>query len=104
MNKGTKIRTILRIAISLQNAAVMVTSAVTALCEQYHFTVLMVLWIAFTIACDFIISAITTYYNNDYTEEAALATGRMRQSKAQNKVGYVGENFDEEVESDDEEL
>ncbi len=104
MNNGTKIRTVLRIATSLQNAAVMVTAAVTALCEQYHFTKLMVAWIIFTILCDFFISAITTYYNNDYTEEAALATGRMRQSKAQNKVGYVGENFDEEVETDDEEL
>lgn len=96
MNKGTKIRTILRIATSLQNAAVMVTSAVTALCEQYHFTVLMIVWIAFTIACDFFISAITTYYNNDYTEIACRNTGRMRQEKLQEKIGYVGENFKEE--------
>ena len=96
MNKGTKIRTILRIASSLQNAAVMVTSAVTALCEQYHFTVLMVVWIAFTIACDFFVSAITTYYNNDYTEEACLGTGKTRQAKAQKKAGYIGEDFSEE--------
>lgn len=96
MNKGTKIRTILRIATSLQNAAVMVTSAVTALSEQYHFTVLMVVWIAFTIACDFFISVITTYYNNDYTEIAARNTGRTRQEKAQLKEGYIGEDFSEE--------
>ena len=68
MNNGTKIRTVLRILTSLQNAAVMVTAAVTALCEQYNFTRLMVAWIIFTILCDFFISAITTYYNNDYTE------------------------------------
>lgn len=104
MNNGTKIRTVLRIATSLQNAAVMVTAAVTGLCEQYHLTVLMVVWIIFTILCDFFISAITTYYNNDYTEEACLGTGKTRQLKAEKKTGYVGEVFGEECEENDEKL
>ena len=81
MNFGTKLRTILRIAASLQNAAAIVTAAVMAFSEQYHITWLMVAWAIFTIACDFVVSYFTTYFNNDYTPEGATGTKVTREMK-----------------------
>ena len=81
MNTGTKIRTVARVAASLQNAAVIVTGAVTALSEQYHLTWLVVAWAVFAIVCDFVVSFFTTYYNNDYTIEGATGTKVTRDMK-----------------------
>ena len=51
---------------------------------------------------------ITTYYNNDYTEEAAIGTGVTRQLKAERDELYVGDYFyteeDDDEEEDDEEV
>ena len=99
MNTGTKIRTALRIAVSLNTAIYAVSAAVGAL----GFGWLTMAWTIFTIASDFVVSALTTYYNNDYTEEACIGTGITRQLKAEKKSNYAGEIFYSEESINDEE-
>ena len=92
MNFGTKLRTILAIATSL-NTALMATDITgfnnDGLDLAYKIT---------SIALNFIIVACVTYYNNDYTEIASEYTGEMRQRKDEMKDDYVGEVFYEEEE------
>lgn len=92
MNFGTKLRTILRIAVSLQTAICMTTAVIT----DFNNKLLILIWAIFAIACDFVIAFITTYYNNDYTEIACKHTGEMRQEKAEQEEDYVGERFSNE--------
>lgn len=99
MNTGTKIRTALRIAVSLNTAIYAVTNAIGALNNDKLNTI----WMIFTIISDFIVSALTTYYNNDYTEIASIKTGEMRQAKQELSSDYVGEEFFEGDEEDAEE-
>lgn len=89
MNTGTKIRTALRIAVSLNTAVYTVTAAV----GQLGWGWLTVAWSVLTIISDFAVAFITTYYNNDYTEVAAQHTAEMRQHKAELEDGYVGDRF-----------
>ena len=89
MNKGTKIRTALRIAVSLNTAIYAVSAAVGAL----GFGWLTMAWAIFTIISDFAVSALTTYFNQDYTEEACIGTGVTRQLKAEKKNNYIGDFF-----------
>lgn len=99
MNFGTKLRTILRIAASLQTAIALTTTAIM----DTNIKPLIVAWVGFTIATDFVVAAITTYYNNDYTEEACKATGLLRLEKAEEYAeDYVGEDFFDDVEEEDE--
>lgn len=99
MNKGTKIRTALRIAVSLNTAIYAVSAAIGAL----GFGWLTIAWAIFTIISDFAVSALTTYYNNDYTEEACIGTGVTRQLKAEKKNNYAGEIFYSEELTEDKE-
>ena len=89
MNKGTKIRTALRIAVSLNTAIYAVSAAVGAL----GFGWLTMAWAIFTIISDFAVSALTTYFNQDYTQEACIGTGITRQLKAEKNANYAGEYF-----------
>ena len=89
MNTGTKIRTALRIAVSLNTAIYAVSAAIGAL----GFGWLTMAWTIFTIASDFVVSALTTYYNQNYTEEACIGTGITRQLKAEKNSDYAGEYF-----------
>lgn len=89
MNKGTKLRTILVIAVSVHTALM-----ATDLTGFENETVNLVYKIASIIA-NFIIVAISTYYNNDYTEEACIGTGYTRYQKALKKGTFVGEDFTE---------
>lgn len=75
MNTGTKLRTILAIATSL-NTALMATD----LTGFSNATVDTVYKIA-SIVLNFVIVAIVTYYNNDYTETAREYTEDMRLAK-----------------------
>lgn len=102
MNLGTKIRTVLRIATSLQTALCMTTAVIT----DFNNKSLILVWAIFSIACDFVIAFITTYYNNDYTEIACEHTGEMRARKAEAAGKVTGEYFysDEEVEDESEDL
>lgn len=89
MNRGTKIRTALRVAVSLNTAVYAVTAAV----GQLGFGWLTVAWAILTIISDFAVAFLTTYFNNDYTKVAAQHTAEMRQHKAEMKTDYVGDRF-----------
>lgn len=93
MNAGTKIRTALRIAVSLDTAAFAVAAAIGNLGIGW----LTYAWGVFVIITDFAVSALTTYYNNDYTSEMAEATGYGRMLKAQKDGEVLGENFFDEA-------
>jgi hypothetical protein len=105
MNVGTKIRTALRVAVSLNTAVYAVTAAI----GQLGWGWLTVAWAVLTIISDFAVAFLTTYYNNDYTEIAARHTAEMRQEKAELKDGYIGDRFfteapEEEVEDEHEDI
>ena len=99
MNTGTILRTVLVIATCL-NTALMATD----LTGFNNPTVNMVYKIV-SIVLNFIIVALATYFNNDYTETAAKHTAEMRQEKLEKLDGYLGERFFDDVyeEEDDEE-
>ena len=90
MNFGTKLRTILAIATSL-NTALMATDI-----TEFNNPKLDIAYKVVSILLNFIIVACVTYYNNDYTETACKYTGMMRLEKEQNKGIFSGENFTDE--------
>ena len=98
MNFGTKLRTVLAIATSL-NTALMATDI-----TSFNNPGLDIAYKVVSIILNFVIVACVTYYNNDYTEFAAEATGEMRAKKAELKGNVNGEYFhmDEEEEPEDE--
>lgn len=79
MNNGTKLRTILAIAVSINTAL-----AVTDLTGFENETVNLIYKIV-SMAVNFVVVAINTYFNNDYTEEGAIGTAMTRQLKAEKK-------------------
>ena len=96
MNFGTKLRTVLAIATSL-NTALMATD-LTGFNNAYVDGAYKLV----SIILNFVIVACVTYYNNDYTEIAAEFTGEMRTKKAELKGNVNGEYF--YVDEDDEEV
>lgn len=94
MNTGTIVRTALRVAVSLDTAAFAVTAAIGDLGIGW----LTFAWGIFVIVTDFAVSALTTYCNQDYTEEACEGTGLTRLLKEQKKGEIAGENFFDEAE------
>ena len=100
MNTGTKIRTALRIAVSLNTAVYAVTAAI----GQLGWGWLTVAWAVLTIISDFAVAFITTYYNNDYTVEGATGTAITREMKARraDTIETAEEPEDSEVIDDDE--
>ena len=95
MNFGTKIRTILAIATSL-NTALMATDL-----TGFNNGAVDMVYKIVSIVLNFVIVACVTYYNNDYTEIACETTGELRARKAEKK-GIQGEYIYEEVPEDDE--
>ena len=98
MNIGTKIRTLLAIASSL-NTALMATDL-----TGFHNETLDTIYKVVSIILNFIIVACVTYYNNDFTEIACEHTGEMRARKAELKGNVNGEHFhldDQEVPEDE---
>ena len=87
MNFGTKVRTILAIATSLNTALL-----ATDLTGFNNPTVDMV-YKVFSVVLNFVIVACVTWYNNDYTEVACEHTGEMRAKKAEAKGEVNGEYF-----------
>lgn len=99
MNFGTKLRTVLAVATSL-NTALMATDI-----TEFNNPTLDIIYKVVSILLNFVIVACVTYYNNDYTEDACIATGEMRAKKAEYKGNVNGECFhvdDEEEVFDDE--
>jgi hypothetical protein len=101
LNTGTKIRTALAIAVSIHTA--LIATDVTG----FQNPTVDLVYKVFSIVINFIVVALTTYYNNDYSEEACIGTGITRQLKAEQKEDYKGEKFfdtmdgEEEVEDDE---
>ena len=93
MNYGTKLRTILVIATSLHTA--LIATDITGL----HNPTLDTIYKVVSICLNFVIVAISAYYNNDFTEVACRHTGAMRLEKEQKKV-ITGENFFDEFEDE----
>lgn len=107
MNNGTKIRTALRIVFSIYTAFCAWQVSISELSKELNAPWLIAVCAVVIVASGIIVDILTTYYNNDYTEEAAQGTGLTRQLKEQKKDGYVGEYFDmeedaENFEDDDE--
>lgn len=100
MNFGTKLRTALRIAASANTAIYAVTAAVAGL----NSPTAALVWSIVTIASDFVVAFLTTYYNNDYTPIAAEKTGELRLIKAQLKGENTGENFFDFIEEEEQVL
>ena len=96
MNFGTKLRTILAIATSL-NTALMATDL-----TGFNNAAVDMVYKIVSIILNFVIVACVTYYNNDYTEIACETTGELRARKAEEKEGYVGETFYADKEESDE--
>ena len=94
MNKGTKIRTVLAIATSL-NTALMATDI-----TGFHNPRLDMAYKVVSIILNFIIVACVTYYNNDYTVEGEIGTMKTRELKVPQFQEYVEEPEDSEVEDE----
>lgn len=105
MNSGTKIRTALRIVFSIYTAFCAWQVSIGELSKQLHAPWLIALCAIIIVVSGIIVDILTTYYNNDYTKEAAQGTGYTRQLKAQKKDDYVGELYEvdgEDGETDEE--
>lgn len=77
MNFGTKIRTVLAVATCL-NTALMATDL-----AQFHNASLDLAYRIVSVILNFVIVACVTWFNNDYTPEAAEGTGLTRMLKAE---------------------
>lgn len=81
MNFGTKIRTILAVATCL-NTALMATDI-----AQFHNATLDLAYRIISVILNFVIVACVTWFNNDYTPEAAEGTGLTRMLKEEDEAG-----------------
>lgn len=95
MNFGTKLRTILVVATCL-NTALMATDV-----AQFGNNTVNLIYQILSVVANFVIVFCATYFNNDYTVEAAIGTGITRQLKAEKVDGYVGDVFYEDTDEDD---
>lgn len=96
MNSGTIIRTILVIATCF-NTALLSTDV-----AQFDNPTVNFIYRVLSVAANFIIVFCATWYNNDYTKEAAIGTGVTRQLKLEKDMDYVGDYFYTEEEDDEE--
>lgn len=93
---GTKLRTLLAIATAL-NTALIATDLTGFDNPQVDMAYRIV-----SIILNFIIVALATYFNNDYTDEATLGTDITRRLKEDPTLIVTIEDGDEEDEDDDE--
>jgi len=91
MNQGTKIRTALAIAVSIHTA--LIATDVTGFQNATLDTVYKVA----SLIANFVVVALVTYYNNDYTEEGEIGTILTRQLKQENFSEEEDTLEDEEV-------
>lgn len=95
---GTTLRTILVIATCL-NTALLATDV-----TQFHNPTVDTIYRVVSLILNFIIVALATYFNNDYTKEARISTGKMRLIKAQKAGKIDGENFIDEAEAEHDDI
>ena len=91
MNKGTQIRTALAIAVSI-NTALIATDV-----SGFQNATLDTLYKVASLIANFVVVALVTYYNNDYTEEGEIGTTLTRQLKQESFSEEEGTLEDEEV-------
>ena len=101
MNKGTKIRTVLRIIVSIYSAFCVHQVAISQLGDMLGIPWLAVVCAIIVVLLGLVVDALTTYYNNDYTEEACIGTGITRQLKAENSEDYIGDKFFTDIDIDE---
>ena len=94
---GTKLRTILAIAISL-NTALMATDL-----SGFENPQLDLAYKIISLILQFIIIAINTYFNNDYTPEAELGTSITRKLKEDHTLAVDLYDVSEDDDNDDDE-
>lgn len=90
MNNGTIIRTILVIATCL-NTALLATDV-----AQFGNEKVNLIYRILSVAANFVIVFCATWYNNDYTEAAAIGTGITRQIKAEGVEALEEYDFNDE--------
>lgn len=96
MNFGTKVRTILAVATCL-NTALMATDV-----AQFHNPQLDLVYRIVSVILNFVIVACVTWFNNDYTEEAAEGTGYTRMLKSgEADLDIVVEDYLEDGDEDE---
>lgn len=97
MNFGTKLRTVLAVATSL-NTALLATDL-----TGFNNPTLDTIYKVVSIILNFVIVACVTYYNNDYTPEGQTGTQIAREMKELRdfETEYVEEPEDAEVIDDD---
>ena len=91
MNKGTQIRTALAIAVSI-NTALIATDV-----SGFQNATLDTLYKVASLIANFVVVALVTYYNNDYTEEGEIGTTLTRQLKQESFSEEEGTLEDEAV-------
>lgn len=91
MNNGTRIRTALAIAVSI-NTALIATDV-----SGFQNATLDTLYKVASLIANFVVVALVTYYNNDYTEEGEIGTTLTRQLKQESFSEEEGTLEDEEV-------
>lgn len=98
MNLGTKIRTVLAVATSLNTANVMSAFA------EFDNPIISTIYKAISLIALIIVLSANTYFNNDYTIEGVTGTKTTREMKdlANTQWDYVKEPEDSEVSEDDE--
>lgn len=95
MNTGTWLRTALAIATSL-NTALIATDLTGFENEKVDFAYRVI-----SLILNFIIVALATYFNNDYTEEAVVGTDITRRMKDDPcAIAYV-EDGDDDIDEDE---
>ena len=87
MNRGTKFRTVFGVLVTL-NTVLAVTDV-----AQFGNDTLTLWYKIVSVIINAIVVGINTYYNNDYTPEAAIGTGITRQLKLEKEMGYIGDKF-----------
>lgn len=96
MNFGTRVRTILAVATCL-NTALMATDL-----TQFHNATVDLIYRIASVILNFIVVACVTWYNNDYTPEAAIGTGLTRSLKSEEDIEDEEEFFIEDGDEDGE--
>lgn len=98
MNAGTILRTIFLFASCLNTALVATDVA------QFNNPTVDLIYKIVSVVVNAVMAGCAAYFNNDFTKEAAEGTGLTRQLKKQKKEGYIGEDFSEVVEDEQEHL
>lgn len=100
MNRGTKLRTVLRVIFSIYTGFCMWEVSIKELGDKIDAPWLAVICSVVIVVAGLLVDILTTYFNNDYTEEACQGTGLTRQLKAESKADYDGEVFFEEADNE----